>query len=576
MNSRKLHSQRMRWGPEVDPLRIGCGWEPEDLDKPWLLVESSGGDSHPGSVHLPALAEVVSKGARATGLAVGRYYCTDMCDGIAQGTEAMSYSLASRELLAMAAEMHFRTGHFDGWVAVSGCDKAIPAHLIAAARLNEPVIFMPGGVMHTGPGDISVDRMGELYAKLRRGEVSEEEYRFHSLTAAPCAGACNFVGTAVTMQIMTEALGLALPGAACCPTAGPEHEGLAQETGKRAAGLIADGILPERIITPKAIENALVVHAALGGSTNAMLHLAALADEVGFGFSWQKVNEINSRVPWISNLHPSGTHTADIFWHAGGVPRLMLEIEEFLDKEVMTVTGMSVGENLEKLKSDGFFEEHPRRLENFSLELRDVIRPVSDPIHERGSIAVLSGNIAPRGAVCKRSAVVPGLMSFTGSARVFNGQMAALDAVFSGEIRAGDAVIVRYEGPRATGMPEMFYLTAALASDPELNKSVVLLTDGRFSGATRGPCIGHICPEAAAGGPIAAIEDGDLIRVNLETGELELVGTRDGHKTVDEVEDMLNQRLARLQTWAPPGRKGLLDLYTRLAGPADRGAGIRF
>jgi dihydroxy-acid dehydratase len=204
-----LHSQKMRWGPEVDPLRIGCGWEPDDLEKPWLLVESTSGDSHPGSVHLPQAVEAVRKGARESGLAVGRYCCTDMCDGIAQGTEAMSLSLASRELLAMAAEMHFHSGHFDGWVAVSSCDKALPAHLLAAARIDRPVIIFPGGVMHTGPGDISVDRMAELYAQWRRGEISEEKYRYHSITAAPCAGACNFLGTAVTMQILTEARGLA-------------------------------------------------------------------------------------------------------------------------------------------------------------------------------------------------------------------------------------------------------------------------------------------------------------------------------------------------------------------------------
>ncbi|MFA5808912.1 MAG: dihydroxy-acid dehydratase, partial [Thermoleophilia bacterium] len=376
--------------------------------------------------------------------------------------------------------------------------------------------------------------------------------------------------------IMSEALGLSLPGAACCPTTVSEHEKLAQETGRRTAGLISNGIRPEQIITPEAIDNALVVHAALGGSTNAMLHLAALAEEMGIVFSWQKVNEINSRVPWISNLRPSGTHTADIFWHAGGVPRLMQEVAEFLDPDVMTVTGTSMGENLERLKVEGFFEERSQRLDQFSLDLRDVIRPVSDPLEDRGSLVVLSGNIAPRGAVCKRSAVVPGMISFTGSARVFDGQQAAMDAVFSGEIRAGDAIIVRYEGPRATGMPEMFYLTAALASDPELNEGVILLTDGRFSGATRGPCIGHISPEAAAGGPIAVIEDGDLIRVNLETGELDLVGTREGNKTVDEAEELLNYRLSRLQSRVLPERKGLLELYTRLAGPADRGAGIRF
>jgi len=566
----------MRWGPEVDPLRIGCGWEPEDLEKPWLLIESAGGDSHPGSVHLSGLVDQVRDGARKAGLAAGRYCCTDMCDGIAQGTEAMSYSLASRELLAMAAEMHFRSGHFDAWVAVSSCDKAIPAHLIAAARLDAPVVFMPGGVMRTGPGDISIDRMGELFAQLKRGEISEQEFRYHSLTSAPCAGACNFLGTAVTMQIIVETLGMALPASACCPTTDPEQKRLAGLTGKTAAALLENGVTVRDIITPEAIDNALIAHAAVGGSTNAMLHLPALAAELGLVFSWKRVRQINDSVPWLLNLRPSGTHTADLFWEAGGVPRLLQEIRNWLNLDVLTVTGGSLGENLDRLEAEGFFDPVPRRLEKHGLSSRDIIRPAAEPLSDRGSLVLLSGNLAPRGAVCKRSAVVPQMMSFTGRARVFNGQEKALAAVLAGDIRPGDAIVVRYEGPRGTGMPEMFYLTAALAADSELNESVALITDGRFSGATRGPCIGHVSPEAALGGPIALIEDGDLISLDLEKGSLEITGIADCGMNADEIIQALNDRRLQLEPWQPPRRTGLLDLYTRFAGPADEGAGLQY
>lgn len=561
----QLHSQKMRWGPEVDPLRVGCGWQPDDLGKPWLLVESSAGDSHPGSVHLLEAVEAVRSGARDAGLAVGRYHCTDMCDGIAQGTGAMSYSLASRELLAMATEMHFRSGHFDGWVAVSSCDKALPAHLLAAARLDQPVIFFPGGVMHTGPGDMSVDRMGELYARWRRGEVDEKTYRFHSVTAAPCAGACNFLGTAVTMQIVAEALGLALTGSACCPTMAAAHHQYGRETGGRAARLISEGVTAGAIVDGRAIENALTVHAAVGGSTNAMLHLPALAGELGIGFSWDKVRQVNDATPWVVNLRPSGEHTADLLWYAGGVPRVMLELGDRLHLDVPTVSGYTLGENLERFVAEGW-EEGEKELGKLGLSVRDVVKTAVEPLAERGSLAVLKGNIAPRGAVVKRSAVAPSMREFVGTVKTFDGQEKALDAVISGEVEPGDAIVVRYEGPRAAGMPEMFYLTAAIASDDRLVESVALVTDGRFSGATRGPCVGHVSPEAAAGGPLAVLSDGDRIRVDLERGSIDLLW-QDGDAAVE-----IERRLASLRPWVAPERSGLLGLYTSLAGSADSGA----
>lgn len=571
MEKTELHSQKMRWGPEIDTLRIACGWSPDDLDKPWLLVESSAGDSHPGSVHLDGLADIVREGARESGLAVGKYFCTDICDGIAQGTEAMRYSLASRELLAMAAELHFRSGHFDGWVAVSSCDKAIPAHLIAAARLDRPVAFFPGGVMFTGPGDISVDRMAELYAKLKRGQISEEEYRFHSLTAAPCPGACNFLGTAVTMQIMIEALGLALPGSACCPTTEQQQANLAHATGNAAATLISNSIKFSDIVDERSLDNALVVHAAAGGSTNAMLHLPALAKVRGLDFSWESVRKINGRVPWLLNLRPSGEHTADIFWHAGGVPRLMWEVREFLHLDASTINGKTVGENLNEAQQG--FQMEPEALKDQGLVVGNLISSPDSPLAPLGCLAVLSGNIAPGGAVCKRSAVVPSMMVFEGTVRPFDGQQGALEAALSGRIVPGDVVVVRYEGPRATGMPELFYLTAALSSDPRLNESVALITDGRFSGATRGPCIGHVSPEAAAGGPLAALVEGDRVKIDLHQGQLELVATVDGvHGEPAEMEAILKERLQSIGGWQRNKDSSLLGLYSWLAGPADEGA----
>jgi dihydroxy-acid dehydratase len=505
----ELHSQKMRWGPEVDPLRIGCGWEPEELEKPWLLVESTSGDSHPGSVHLPQAVEAVRAGAREAGLAVGRYQCTDMCDGIAQGTDAMSLSLASRDLLAMATEMHFHSGHFDGWVAVSSCDKALPAHLLAAARIDRPVIFSPGGV--------------------------------------------------------TEALGLALTGSACCPTTAEAHGTYARAAGTRAAGLIDEGLKATQIVDSRAIENALVVHAAIGGSTNAMLHLPALAGELGLDFPWEKVRQVNDSVSWIVNLRPSGEHTADLFWYAGGVPRVMKEIKDHLHLDVMTVTGKTMGENLEQFEASGW-QNRSQSLAEYDVAVGDIIKTTDAPLEPQGSLAVLYGNIAPRGAVVKRSAVALKMHDFEGTVKIFDGQHVALEAVLGGSVKPGDVIVVRYEGPRASGMPEMLYLTAAIASDERLASNVALVTDGRFSGASRGPCVGHVSPEAAAGGPIAALMDGDRVRIDLEQGAIDLVMAE------GDADAELKQRLEAMQPWTGEKRKGIYGLYTKLAGSADTGA----
>lgn len=571
------HSQDMRQqAPEADSLRLGVGWSPEDLPKPWVLVETTGGDSHPCAVHLQKVGEHIRDGVLIAGGAVGRYDCTDMCDGVAQGTEAMDLSLPSRELIAMAVELHAVTGHFDGMVLVSGGDKSQPAHLIAAARLNIPSILVPGGVGDLGPSGFSLERVGTIDSELKRGQVEKDEAAFLCEHACMSSGTCSFFGTAGTMQLLSEALGMALPMSALRPSHLNLHQRGARQAGKQILSLIQNNIRPRDILTQIALHNALVVHAAAGGSSNVLLHLAALAKECGLAFDLNTVAEINNRVPLLLNVRPSGEHANHHVWYAGGAMRLMWELREFLHLDALTVTGKSLGENLSDLEKTGFYSQWPRFLENYRLTLTDVIRPVTNPLQSQGSLAILFGNLAPEGAVIKRSTVAQSMWQFTGPAKVFTGQKAAIEAVYQNKIQPGDCVVVTGEGPLAKGMPEMYYLTEAIASNPKLASSVALLTDGRFSGATRGPAVGHICPEAFVGGPIALVENNDLIEINLPGQSLKLVGVKGEPKSPAEIEALLGQRKDR---WMPPDftlQRGLRGMYQQLALPANQGGGLRY
>ncbi|MBI4832364.1 MAG: dihydroxy-acid dehydratase [Candidatus Lindowbacteria bacterium] len=571
----RLSIERRAQAPEADALRLGTGWTKADLEKPWTLVECSGGDSHPCSIHLPELARVVRDGIIEAGGAPSIHYCTDMCDGIAQGTVAMSYSLASREVLAMASELHAQTGHFDGVVFISGCDKSVPAHLMAAARLRMPAIFMPGGVMQAGPSDTTLDMVGTYYSRYRRRMMTRKDYQFYRSHACPTAGTCAFLGTANTMQILAEALGMALPGSALLPAGYVLQTRIARRTGNQILKLFDKRLSAEKILTQEAIENALVVLAAISGSTNALLHLPAIAHELDLEFSLEKVAKINNRVPFILNVRPAGAHPTSMVWAAGGVPAIMRELKDYLHLDALTVTGKTLGENLTQLEKDGFFQNRPRFLENYSLGKIDVIRPVTDPLKDTGGLAVLWGNIAPDGAVMKRSAVEKEMLRFTGKARVYDEPTDALEAIYEKKIQPGDAIVIRYQGPRSNGMPEQFYVTEAIASDRVLNRSVALITDGRFSGGSKGPCIGHVSPEAADGGPIAAIEDDDLILVDVENSRLELVGTDSEEQSSAEIERTLKERLQSLPEYRPPSRTGLLALYTENCAPANLGAYMR-
>lgn len=560
------HSQQMRQiGPEIDALKLGVGWATHDLPKPWVLVETAGGDSHPCASSLQALANDVRDGVMESGGVVGRYDCTDMCDGVAQGTEAMDYSLPSRELITMAVEMHARSGHFDGMVCLAGGDKSLPAHILAAARLDLPTVLVPGGVGELGPANLSLERVGTIALKAKRGELPQADYESSCQDACASAGTCQFFGTAGTMQLLVETLGLSLPMSALRPQHLNHHKRGLREAGRQVMRLIQSGLTARQVLSEKSLHNALVMHAAAGGSSNALLHLAALCAEMGWAFDYQQVLAINNRVPWILNVRPSGQHANSHVWAAGGVMRLMWELREFLELDAMTVTGQTWRELLTQAESTGVFHKPSGFLANSGLQQTEVIRPVSNPLSKQGAMTVLWGNIAPDGAVIKRSAVAESMHVFEGTARVFTSQSQALTAIQTGQIQPGDCVVLVNQGPKACGMPEMFYITEALASHPALHDSVALLTDGRFSGATRGPMVGHISPEYAEGGPIAAVQEGDKIRLDCTTQQLNVVALNDGQADPDTIARVLSERLSGFKPAATASKSGLLTLYQRNA-----------
>lgn len=580
---RSLHSQKMRKAaPEIDSLKFGADWELEDLGKPWILVEASYGQAMPCTMHLDELRMKVDEGVWVAGGAPARHYFSCINDGVMQGTEAMRYSLPFRDLISFGVEAHFRAGHFDGMVLLSGEDKDMPGHLVAAARLGDyPAIAIPGGSMEPGPemdhgqGPMTLEKVGTAYAMERRGEISREEYEFLRENACPSFGTCAFMGTAQTMQVMAEALGLALPTAAGVPATRRDIRTLARNAGSRIVTMVEEGLRTRDILTREAFDNAVMVHAAIGGSTNVLLHLPVIAKEAGVKLDLDDFDELNRRVPWLANVRPSGFHPATYFWYAGGAQRVIGELQDHLHMEAMTVTGRTLRQNLKDMDNSGFFHKVARYLAEYQLEATDVLRTKAKPMGKEGSIAVLKGNIAPDGAVVKFAAVPEAMLHFKGRAKPFEGQDSAIKAIFDGKVLPGDAVIIRYEGPRR-GCPEQFYATEAIASKKELNEGVALLTDGRFSGASRGPVIGHISPEAMAGGPIAAVEEGDLVEIDIPQRRLNFLGPKGRALDPKEAEGVLKERL---KGWRPPRGMdmppGILSIYGELATSAAEGGYFR-
>ncbi len=579
-----LSSQHMRQlAPEMDPLRLGTGWKPEDLSKPQIFIESTFGDSHPGSGHLDKLVEAAREGIAQAGGHGARYFCTDMCDGESQGTDGINFSLVSREMIANMIEIQANATPFDAGVYMASCDKGMPGNLMGLARVNIPAVVVTGGTMAAGPDLLTLEQLGMYSAKFERGEIDEEKLNWAKCNACPSCGACSFIGTASTMQIMAEALGLALPGSALLPATSPDLIEYARRAGELAVKLTGmENMRPTDIVTMDSFENAIMVHAAISGSTNTLLHLPAIAHEFGIEIDGDTFDRLHRGAHYLLDIRPAGRWPAEFFYYAGGVPAIMEEIKSVLHLDAMTVTGKTLGENLEDLKANGFYDRCQKWLDEanakygLNLTRADIIRPYDQAIGTDGSIAVLKGNLAPEGAVIKHTACPKEMFSAVLNARPFDSEEECIDAVLHHRVQPGDAVFIRYEGPKGSGMPEMFYTSEAISSDKELGKSIALITDGRFSGASTGPVIGHCSPEAQAGGPIALVEEGDLIQLDVKKRILAIVGVKGERKTPEEMDAILVQRK---KTWQPkPSKysKGVLRLFSDLAASPMKGAYLEY
>ena len=591
----QLRSQQVRTlAPENDPLKIGMGWTVPDLSKPQILVESTYGDSHPGSAHLNRFVEQAVQAVNEHGGKAARYYATDMCDGIAQGHDGINYSLAHRDAIVNLVEAQANASVYDGGVFIASCDKSMPAMLMSIGRLKDmSAIVVSGGVMeaHTLPEKyvvqapackinelLTLEQIGKFDAWEKTGVIPNDQLDYYKQHACPSCGACSFMGTASTMQIMAEALGLMLPGTALMPATAPELKQTAYDAGTQLMELVGQGITAGDIVTKKSFENAIMVHAAISGSTNATMHLPAIAHEFGIEIDADTFDRMHRGAHYLLNIRPSGDWPAQYFYYAGGVPRVMEEIKSMLHLDVMTVTGKTLGENLEELKKSGFYDHCDEILKqktaNLSIPVSrtDIIHTFADAKGTDGSIAILKGNLAPEGSVIKHTACPKNMFRATLRAKPYDSEEECIAAVLHGEVQPGDAIFIRYEGPRGSGMPEMFYTGEAICADPKLASSVALITDGRFSGASRGPVIGHVSPEAAVGGPIALVEEGDLIQIDIPNRTLAIVGVHGQAKTPGEVEEILARRRAEWQPKEPKHKKGLLKLYSQHAVSPMKGA----
>jgi dihydroxy-acid dehydratase len=570
-----LRSQRLRMvNHQGDALRLGMNWTEEDLGKPQVLVDSAYGMGHPGTFHFRSLIEEVSNGVFEAGGKPGVFTVSDICDGVIQATDGMSYSLISRDIMAAMVEIHALGHPHDGMVLISGNDKSVPAHLVAIARCGLPAIHLPGGTQFNAPDYVTSNKMWPMGAAVERGEIPREDLEHAQRGACPTCGACQFMGSASTGQVLAEALGLALPGSALTPAPLTKLLRYARATGKQILRLIEDDIIPDRILTREAFENAIVLHAAVGGSTNALLHLPATAQEVGVEVTIDDFDRIHRQVPVLANVKTTGRYPVEYFWYAGGVPAVMLELRDMLHLDCLTVTGKTLGENLAEIENSRFFAERYGYLNNVKIAKEEIIRPRQEPFGTDGGVAVLRGNLAPEGAMIKAFSVPQEMHVHVGPARIFDFEPPAIEALTRREITPGDVVVIRYEGPRANGMPEMYFASTIISSDRTLNTTTALVTDGRYSGAMRGPCVGHVTPEALDGGPIALLEEDDLIEINIPERRLAVVGLKGQHLPEDQVEAELAERRRH---WTPPPprhSKGILSLYARVARGSSDGASI--
>ena len=552
----KKRSELMTLGSERAPHRSllkADGFTDEELEKPIIGIANSFNEIIPGHMHLDKLVQSVKAGIYAAGGTPVEFNTIGVCDGIAMNHEGMKYSLPSRELIADSIEIMAMSHPFDGLVLMASCDKIVPGMLIAAARLNIPSIFLSGGPMLPGRFDgkeLGLDKIFEAVGRVKTGGMTEEELRRFECDICPGAGSCAGMFTANTMCNLSEALGMALPLNGSIPAVYSERVRLAKETGACAVRLVEKNIRPRDIMTTDAFYNAIAVDMALGGSTNSALHIPAIAYYADVDIKLEDFARLAEKVPHLTSIAPAGPHHVLDLYYAGGVPAIMVELvkEKLIEQKPMTVFGKPIG----------------KMLNDINAENKDtsVIRPLETPVHKAGSLAVLKGNIAPDGAIVKQAAVAEEMLIHSGPARVFNSEEEAFQAIIHRNIKDGDVLVIRYEGPRGgPGMREMLSPTSALAG-MGMDTSVALITDGRFSGATRGSAIGHVSPEAAAKGPIAIIEEGDIIDIDIPGKKLNLKAS----------EGEIKKRLSKLPEFESKIKSGYLGRYAAMVSSADKGA----
>jgi len=551
-----MNSDKIKKGIERAPHRAllrACGLQDNDFEKPFIGIANSFTDIVPGHIHLNELAKEIKIGIKEAGGVPFEFNTMAICDGIAMNHEGMKYSLPSREIIANTVES-MAIGHsLDGIVAIPSCDKVVPGMLMGVARVDIPSIFVTGGPMAPGKfkgENADLITVYEAVGEVSSGKLTEDELYELECKACPGAGSCSGLFTANTMACITETLGMSLPMCATTLALDKNKLKIAKMSGKRIVAMIKEQLTPSAIMTQNAFENALAVDMALGGSSNTALHIPAIASELesdGVNVSLELFDKISKIVPHIASMSPAGKDTMEDLHEAGGIPGVLKNISEKIDTSLITCTGKTIEENIAKAE----------------VKNTDVIRPMDDPVHEEGGIAILKGNLAPHGSVIKQAAVEEDMMYHKGPAKVFNSEEEAVVGIFNNEIIEGDIIVIRYEGPKGgPGMREMLNPTSAIMGLGI--KNVALITDGRFSGGTRGPCVGHVSPEAKSGGPIAGLIDGDIIEIDIKNRKL----------NVELSQEEIDERIANGDV---PERKikGWLNIYQKSVSSADKGAILR-
>jgi len=553
LRSRKVYSGIE--GYMARTLLKACGFTDEEIDRPLVAVVNSWTNIVPGHVHLDKVARAVEDGIRMAGGTPLQFHTIAVCDGIAMGHEGMRYPLPSRDIITASIEIMVEAHKLDGMVLIGSCDKIVPGMLMAAAHINIPTIVVSGGPMLPGyykgqklTGSKGLELM--FLTMLLPSEQMMKETIELSDYVCPGAGSCQGMYTANTMGCITEALGMSLPGSATIPAVDARRHRIAKQSGIQIMKLIEEDVRPAEIMVYEAFENAIRIDMALGGSTNTVLHLPAIASQLEIGLPLELLDKISRETPHLCNMDPAGPYTVKDLNEAGGIPAVLKELGDLIHQDLLTVTGKTLGENLK----------------DAAVPNKEVVRPKDNPVHKEGGIAILKGTLAPEGAVVKQSAVDPKMLKFKGPANVFDAEEDALRAIMKQEINLGEVIVIRYEGPRGgPGMKEMLKPTAALMGTG-LGSEVALITDGRFSGATRGPCIGHVTPEAMNGGPIAAAKNGDIISIDIPNRRVDLKIPK----------EELRQRLKRWRPPEPKVEKGILAAYSKIVKPTSIGAGFLF